>query len=173
MQTQTISKRIVMPISKKSDGWYWGSKGPFASKQKAIQVGQAAHASGFKEANMDGVIGVFISTLLHSATLTHLMHFKTTSYSQHVALNAYYDEIPELVDSLVESIQGAYEEIIQPYPSMFGNGNGDDPLAYMISLRNYVRDYRVQMPQDSEIQNEIDSIANLINHTVYKLKFLK
>lgn len=162
-----------MPISKKSDGWYWGSKGPFDTKQKAIQVGQAAHASGFKEANMDGVIGTFVSTLLHSATLTHLMHFKSKSYSEHVALGAYYDAIPELVDGLVESIQGAYETIIDPYPSMFGNGNNDDPLAYMISLRNYVRDYRQQMPQDSEIQNEIDNVANLLNTTVYKLKFLK
>ena len=163
-----------MPVSKKSDGWYWGdTHGPYATKQKAIQVGQAAHAAGFKESIMDPIVGTFVSTLLHSATLTHLMHFKTTSYSQHVALNAYYDEIPELVDSLVESIQGAYETIIEPYPSMFGNGNGDDPLAYMVSLRNYVRDYRDQMPQDSEIQNEIDNIANLINHTVYKLKFLK
>lgn len=163
-----------MPVSKKSDGWYWGdTHGPYATKQKAIQVGQAAHAAGFKESIMDPIVGTFVSTLLHSATLTHLMHFKTTSYSQHVALNAYYDEIPELVDSLVESIQGAYETIIEPYPSMFGNGNGDDPLAYMVSLRNYVRDYRGEMPQDSEIQNEIDSIATLLNHTVYKLKFLK
>ena len=163
-----------MPVNKKPDGWYWGdTHGPYATKQKAIQVGQAAHAAGFKESIMDPIVGTFVSTLLHSATLTHLMHFKTTSYSQHVALNAYYDEIPELVDSLVESIQGAYETIIEPYPSMFGNGNGDDPLAYMVSLRNYVRDYRGEMPQDSEIQNEIDNIANLINHTVYKLKFLK
>lgn len=162
-----------MPISKKSDGWYWGSKGPFDTKQKAIQVGQAAHASGFKEENMDGVVGTFVSTLLHSATLTHLMHFKSKSYSEHVALGAYYDEIPELIDGLVESIQGAYETIIDPYPAMFGNGNNDDPLAYMISLRNYVRDYRQQMPQDTEIQNEIDNVANLLNTTVYKLKFLK
>jgi len=90
-----------MPISKKSDGWYWGSKGPFDTKQKAIQVGQAAHASGFKEANMDGVIGTFVSTLLHSATLTHLMHFKSKSYSEHHALRKYYDAIPDLVDGLV------------------------------------------------------------------------
>lgn len=163
-----------MPVNKKPDGWYWGdTHGPYATKQKAIQVGQAAHAAGFKESIMDPIVGTFVSTLLHSATLTHLMHFKTPSYSQHVALAAYYDAIPDLVDGLVESIQGAYETIIEPYPSMFGNGNGDDPLAYMVSLRNYVRDYRDQMPQDSEIQNEIDSIANLINHTVYKLKFLK
>jgi hypothetical protein len=29
------------------------------------------------------------------------------------------------------------------------------------------------MPQDSEIQNEIDNISNLLNQTIYKLKFLK
>jgi hypothetical protein len=27
-------------------------------------------------------------------------------------------------------------------------------------------------PQDSELQNEVDNIANLINSTLYKLKFL-
>jgi len=163
-----------MPVNKKPDGWYWGdTHGPFDTKQKAIQVGQAAHAAGFKESIMDPIVGTFVSTLLHSATLTHLMHFKTPSYATHVALQAYYEGIPELVDGLVESIQGAYETIIEPYPSMFGNGNNDDPLSYIISLRNYVRDYRSEMPQDSEIQNEIDSIATLLNQTVYKLKFLK
>lgn len=43
-----------MPVTKKPDGWYWGSKGPFDTKQKAIQVGQAAHASGFKEEKKQG-----------------------------------------------------------------------------------------------------------------------
>jgi hypothetical protein len=38
-----------MPVVKKPDGWYWGSKGPFDTKVKALQVAQAAHASGFKE----------------------------------------------------------------------------------------------------------------------------
>ena len=38
-----------MPIMKKSDGWYWGSKGPFDTKQKAVQVGQAAHAAGAED----------------------------------------------------------------------------------------------------------------------------
>ena len=38
-----------MPIAKKQDGWYWGSKGPFATKAKALQVAQAAYSSGYKE----------------------------------------------------------------------------------------------------------------------------
>ena len=43
-----------MPIIKKPDGWYWGSKGPFDTKQKAVDVGNAARASGFKEEKKQG-----------------------------------------------------------------------------------------------------------------------
>jgi len=43
-----------MPIVKKPDGWYWGSKGPFDTKQKAVDVGNAARASGFKEEKKQG-----------------------------------------------------------------------------------------------------------------------
>jgi hypothetical protein len=164
-----------MPIVKKPDGWYWGSKGPFDTKQKAVQVGQAAHASGFQESMIDtNCAASFIATMLHSATLAHLQHFQVTgpgSYSAHVALNTYYDEIVDLVDSLTESIQGAYDVIIQPYPSMFAVGDSD-PLTYLTDLRDYVRSERKGLPQDSEIQNEVDNIATLLNHTVYKLRFL-
>jgi len=37
-----------MPTVKKKDGWYWGSKGPFKTKEKANQVAKAAYASGYK-----------------------------------------------------------------------------------------------------------------------------
>ena len=38
-----------MPINKRDDGWYWGSKGPFKSKDKAEEVQRAAHASGYQK----------------------------------------------------------------------------------------------------------------------------
>jgi hypothetical protein len=39
-----------MPIVKRPDGWWWGSThGPYDTKQQAVNVAQAAHASGFKE----------------------------------------------------------------------------------------------------------------------------
>ena len=31
-----------MPISKRGDKWYWGSKGPFDSRKKAEEVEKAA-----------------------------------------------------------------------------------------------------------------------------------
>lgn len=115
-----------MPFRHTDKGWFWGSKGPFATKQKAIQVARAAYASGYKEESMEkSAVGEFIGTMLHSATITHFMHLKSKSYAQHVALGAYYDEIVDLVDGVAEAIQGCYQEIIEDYPTAFGNPSAE------------------------------------------------
>lgn len=165
-----------MPIRHTDKGWYWGSKGPFTSKAKAMQVGRAAYASGYKEQVMNkSAIGEFVGILLHSATITHIMHFQAQGegpYATHKALGAYYEDIQDLADTLVEIIQGCYGEIISDYPSMYSLTT-DTPLDYMTTLRDYVAEKRMDMPQESNIQNEIDNIANLIDTTLYKLKFLR
>lgn len=166
-----------MPISRKPSGWYWGSKGPFNTKAQALAVGRAAYASGYKEESQmkPSIIAEFVGTLLHSATITHFMHLQAEgegSYAKHVALAAYYDGIVELVDTLAESIQGLTDTIIEPYPTTFANVQAD-ALTYIRSLMEYVRETRTQLPQESEIQNEIDNISTLLNSTAYKLSKLR
>jgi hypothetical protein len=39
-------------------------------------------------------------------------------------------------------------------------------------MQKFVDDAREDLPQDSEIQNIIDEISQLIDRTLYKLKFL-
>lgn len=117
----------------------------------------------------------FVGTLLHSATIAHFKHLQVEgqgAYAAHKALGAYYEKIIDLVDSLAESLQGAYDIVLGPYATQFEN-NTDEPLAYMMKLREYVRDKRQDIPQDSEIQNEVDAIATLINSTCYQLRRLK
>ena len=117
---------------------------------------------------------MFALTLLHSATNTHLQHLKVTgvgSYAAHKALQGYYEAIPDLVDAVVESYQGKYG-LITDYPNSY-HPAPKDPLAYMESLQKFVGEARGSLPQDSELQNEVDNIANLINSTVYKLRNLK
>ena len=44
-----------MPSHKKDGKWYWGSKGPFDSKEQADAVGRAAYANGYDSARtVDG-----------------------------------------------------------------------------------------------------------------------
>jgi hypothetical protein len=116
-------------------------------------------------------IGDFFLTLLHAATNTHILHLQTTSYAEHVALGEFYTELPELVDTVIESIQGRYGQIIQYPQDYFVPSNSG--LEELEALKTYVEQNRQFLPQDSEIQNDVDAISSLINSTIYKLKFLK
>lgn len=113
---------------------------------------------------------LFVATLLHSATNTHFFHWSTDSYAKHQALGEYYDGVVPLVDQLAESFMGKYGKLTS-FPSTYHQPK--DPVKYLESLQNFVADARQDLPQDSELQNIIDEIADLINTTTYKLKFLK
>ena len=111
----------------------------------------------------------FAMTLLHSATVTHLMHLKTKSYSQHVALGAYYEGIVPLVDAFVEAYQGAYS-VIEDYPDAHSAEDDDKPLDYLDDLCVYVDAKRTKLPQDTMLQNIVDEIVQLLDSTIYKIK---
>jgi hypothetical protein len=114
-----------------------------------------------------------VSLLLHSRTQAHILHLQTKSYPEHMALNAYYDGIGDLVDGLVESYQGQYG-IIENYKSydIQNYKSTDDTIKYLNGICEKVNKLR-DCCKDSYIQNQIDTICELVNSTLYKLKFLK
>jgi hypothetical protein len=112
----------------------------------------------------------FVSVLFHSATNTHFMHLQTKSFSQHMALGEYYDAIVELTDAWAEAYQGCYD-IITGYPKDFHLAT--DPVKYLTQIKEFVNDLRKDLPQDSELNNLVDSIADQIDSTLFKLRFLK
>jgi DNA-binding ferritin-like protein len=113
---------------------------------------------------------LFLATMLHSATNTHFFHWSTDSYAKHKALARYYDSIVDLTDAFAESYMGKYGKFTV-FPSVYHQPK--DPIRYMESLQSFVKEARQDLPQDSELQNIVDEIADLINSTTYKLKFLK
>ena len=111
----------------------------------------------------------FVQTLLHAATNTHILHWQTKSYAEHTALGVFYTELPELVDKVAEAIMGKYDMTFEFKNNYYTPAKtGKEELE---ALKAYVQDERRELPQDSEIQNEIDNIANLINSTLYLLRF--
>ena len=119
---------------------------------------------------MNDNMALFAATLLHSATNTHFFHWSTNSYSQHKALGNYYDEIVELVDDLVEAYMGCYDKI-EKFPSVYQLPK--EPVKYLESLKDFIDAARQDLPQETQLQNIIDEIAQLIDSTLYKLKNLK
>ncbi len=116
-----------------------------------------------------------ISTLTASRTQAHIFHWQVEgvgSDAAHRALGAYYDEIVDLIDGLVESVQGRYG-IQRGYTSPATFKEDGQFLNYFEALAKYVETIRTKIPQDSFIQNEIDTVVKLIETTKYKLKNLK
>jgi hypothetical protein len=114
----------------------------------------------------------FISILLSSREQAHIFHLQTPSYAQHKALQGYYEDIVDLVDTYVESYQGRYG-ILKGYKPSNTILEDDSTVSYFMGLQKFVDETRGQLPQDGELNNTVDEIAGLISSTIYKLKFLK
>lgn len=111
---------------------------------------------------MSKQVAAFALEVLNAAVKAHQLHWATRSYAKHQALGGFYEELPALIDSVIEAYQGKYGLI--PAPK-------DDPVSFISDLSAYLATNR-DFCEDSEIQNEIDAIATLCDSTLYKLKFL-
>ena len=118
-------------------------------------------------------MGEFILTLLHAATNTHILHLQTKSFAEHMALNEFYQALPDLVDAVVEAAQGRTGKIIE-YPVQY-YAPAPTGLEELKMLRDYVDEQRhhPDIPQETEIQNLIDEVASHIDSTLNKLLFYK
>lgn len=126
-----------------------------------------------KELNETLTQAKFISKLFESRTQAHIYHLQTSSYAAHKALDDYYSNIVDLVDSLVEEQQGK-TGIIKGYEiNKFDEGT--DYISYFSNLRSMINlnRYKTFKQEDTNIQNTIDEIVSLLDSTIYKLKFLK
>ena len=118
---------------------------------------------------MNENMALFLATLLHSGTNTHFMHWATKSYAQHKTLGKFYENIIEHADALAEAYFGCYEQITK-FPDTYHLPTGT-PLAYLESLKAFVKDARTDLPKETEICQLIDNIAQEIDTTIYLLKF--
>lgn len=114
----------------------------------------------------------FVGTLFLARDVAHSVHLNTRSFSKHMALNTFYDEIIEHADAFAEAYQGRHG-LIGPISLMSAKKNGNiteflqDSLADIEKMR-----YEVCDKSDSSLQQLIDNIVELYLTTLYKLKFL-
>ena len=121
---------------------------------------------------MNKEVEKLVSYLLHSRNQTHVFHLQTKSYAEHMALGDYYDGIGDLIDGVVESYQGKYD-IIKEYDSYkLESYTGKPQLeTFFKALSKKVEEVHPKV-KDTYLQNQLDTIDELINSTLYKLRFL-
>ena len=126
-----------------------------------------------EEKSEGGGFKKMMEKILHSRTQTHIFHLQTKSYAEHIALNGYYDGVLGLFDGLVESYQGKHGIITNYQCDGFDDySSGEQVIKYLTDLESSIEELRKSV-KESYIQNQIDTIEELINSTLYKLKFLK
>jgi len=110
-----------------------------------------------------------VQKIFEARQVTHTCHLKSKSFSEHKALNKFYDEILELADEFVETYQGQYGILsdyeIQTQPVSNVLEYLEDCVKMFILGRDSIK--------DSHLQNIMDEIVALTYRTIYKLKNLK
>lgn len=117
-------------------------------------------------------MGELIMLLLHSATNAHVLHLKSRSYAQHIALQEFYEGLRDFADTLAEVYQGKYG-LIESYPARYTFVA--EPLALVTGVAEWVEGNREEVcdDDDKDLQNIIDELLAHCAKTAYKLKFLK
>ena len=114
----------------------------------------------------------FVGTLFLARDVAHSVHLNTRSFSKHMALNEFYDNIVDLADKFAEAYQGRHG-LIGPITLKSAKKTTNileflqDSLEEVEKMR-----YEVCEKTDTPIQNIIDEIVGQYLSTLYKLRFL-
>jgi hypothetical protein len=114
----------------------------------------------------------FIGLLFLGRNVAHSVHLNTRSFSKHMALNTFYDEIIDLADAFAEAYQGRHGLIgAIAIPATKKTANIIEFLQGHLDEIEKGR-YEVCDKDDSSLQQLIDNIVELYLTTLYKLRFL-
>lgn len=121
------------------------------------------------------VVSQFASMLVLGAASAHVQHWNTLgpgSFAAHDAMGTFYTELPELTDSVIEACLQDESKIILDGKALFLGKNPLELVEYIYANVTVMRS-QTGFPQESEVQNLVDSISELCRHTIFKLKRLK
>ena len=112
-----------------------------------------------------------LSVLIHSVNQVHVFHLQTKSFSEHKALNEYYDSIGDLADKLAEAYQGKYGILNYKNVSKIEKYESKETLIeYFDKIIKVIE--KTRPIKDDFIDNIVQEVETLIYQTLYKIKYL-
>lgn len=115
-------------------------------------------------------IDQFVNEALAIRNQVHLWHWQTKSDPEHRALGAFYDGWLDLVDTFVETYAGKYERPAGGLSCSAIPYREDLSLSYIRNVANFMQSSDLRsIATDSDLQNILDEMTSLANHTAYLL----
>lgn len=112
-----------------------------------------------------------VARVFYARNVTHFSHWRTSSYAQHMALGAFYDDVVTALDAFVEAYQGLRENIGSiPTPGT----KEMDPVKLLEEQAAWIEKHHDDLCGGSRaLANLADGITEVYLTTLYKLKNLK
>ena len=98
-------------------------------------------------------------------------HLRSAKYGKHIALQEFYEEMPDKVDALIEGWMGANGKKIGKFTNVLSSANMNT-LTYLKELKSICKQGYDLLDDNKELESLLDDIVNLINSTLYKVKEL-
>lgn len=110
-------------------------------------------------------------TLQMSVVAGWRKHLKSAKYGKHIALQEFYEEMPDKVDALIEGWMGAHGKKVGAFQNVLTSSNMNT-LKYLQELKKICKEGYDLLDDNEELESLLDDIVNLINSTLYKVKEL-
>lgn len=110
-------------------------------------------------------------TLQMSVVAGWRKHLKSAKYGNHIALQEFYEEMPDKVDALIEAWMGAHGKKVGSFQNILSSSNLNT-LKYLQELKRVCKEGYSLMGDNDELKSLLDDIVNQINSTLYKVKEL-
>lgn len=117
-----------------------------------------------------------ILNLIKLQNQLRINHWQTESFAQHKSLGKAYDNLGDILDSLVEVHQGKYGRISYPSPTHIElvNMSQLDINSVLVEVTDYLStefNKQVDPEKDTDCLNIRDEILQELNHLKYLLTF--
>lgn len=117
------------------------------------------------------MINELIGRVFATRDITHRAHWRTMSFSEHMALGIFYLALIEQIDAIVEAHQG-FSTLVEP--SIILATDPPDLIVWLKSEADWIEVNRDIISVGSNaVANLIDSLSGSYLTTIYKLERLK
>lgn len=116
-----------------------------------------------------------VTKLLTYQNQIKILHWQTTSYSEHISLGSLYDSLSEKTDEFIEVFMGKYGRVYAQnnFLLTLQNYNEASPLSILTEMANFLsNEVPKQLPNlelNTDLLNMRDEMLASVNKTIYLL----
>ena len=114
---------------------------------------------------------LFKETLIFMGARSHMWHLTATSYSQHITLGEFYEEISDLTDAFVEGCTH-YHGLVTPTGTGYSFETAERATEVLVNFLNLAKTVHTNLGDFPGLTNILEDIMSLTESTLYKLRFL-